>query len=316
MKKAILMLLILTMVFGCAACGAQPAADPTETQTTQDTEPEVHVTVPDVTVEKPANYIQLSISYADGTYASLSAYDDGAGMACLEYQGDVKKVATFDPGVLHAITAELENAGLAALNGENVTADGFDSASMYVAFDDETYWGAGYTGVIPQEFLDGYAKMNAYFRDLLADVPEYVPQPVVMGEVDADLLAEMTAVLASSGLEPLDMFYISADAYAPAVSGAEGVAAIAECGPMMSTSAYSFTIVKLEDAAQIDGIRQKFAANLDWNRWVCVSASNALIAQKDNMVVCVMGGDQTYVLTARAIEDNGWMEIETYNKND
>lgn len=314
MKKAILILLVLAMVLTCAACGSEPAPQPTET--TPATEPEVTVTIPDVTVENPANYINLSISYEDGTYASLSAYDDGAGMACIEYQGDVKKVATFDLKILHAITAELENAGLAALNGENVAEDGTDSASMYVAFADESYWGAGYTGTISQAFLDGYEKMDAFFRNLLADVPEYVPQPVVMGDVDADILAEMMAVLENSGLEPLDMFYISADAYAPAVSGAEGVAAIAECGPMMSSSAYSFTIVKLEDEAQIDSIRQKFAANLDWNRWICVSASNALIARKGNLVVCVMGGDQSYAMTARAIEATGWTEIETYNKND
>ena len=311
MKKAIAMLMVLAMLLACAACGREPAPQPTET--TPATEPEA--TIPDVTVENPANYIQLSISYEDGTYASLSAYDDGAGMACLEYQGEVKKVASFDPKILHAITAELEEWGLAALNGENLVGDGFDSASMYVAFSDGSYWGASYTGFISEEFLAGYEKMDAWFRELMADVPAYVPQPVVMGEVDGDILAEMMTVLENSGLDPLDMFYISSDAYSPAVSDAPGVAAMAECGPMMSTSAYSFTIVKLEDEAGIDAIRQKFAANLDWNRWVCVSASNALIARKGNMVVCMMGGDALYTMTARAIENAGWTEIETYSRN-
>lgn len=310
MKKMSCLLLALAVVFALAACGAEPAPDPTEPSTIPATAPEA--TIPDVTVENPAVYISLSISYEDGTYAFLSAYDDGAGMACLEYQGDVKKVAAFDLKVLHAITAELENCGLAALDGENVTGDGFDSASMYVAFGDDTYWGAGYNGSISDEFLAGYEQMDAFFRNLMADVPMYVPQPVVMGEVDADILQEMTMVLENSGLEPLDMFCITSDVYSAAVSGAEGIAAMADCGPMMSTSAYSFTIVELEDPALIGGIREKFAANLDWNRWVCVSAQNALIAQKGNMVVCVMGGNQLYTMTARAIEAAGWTDIETY----
>lgn len=314
MKKAIAILMVLAMLLSCAACGGEPAPQPTEPEAMPAPDPEGNVTVPADSLGNCANYIQLSISYEDGTYASLTAYDDGAGMVRLEYQGDVRKVATMEQHVLSMITDAMEKFGLSRLNGENLTGDGFDSASMYVAFNDDSYWGAGYTGIISEEFLAGYEKLDAFFQELLADVPEYVPQPVVMSDVDGDILAEMIAVLENSGLDPLDMFYISSDVYSPAVSDAPGIAAMAECGPMMSTSAYSFTIVKLEDEAEIDSIRQKFAANLDWNRWVCVSASNALIARKGNLMVCMMGGDQLYTMTARAIEAAGWTEIETYKK--
>ena len=315
MKKMIALLLALAMVLACTACGTDPALKPTEPSAMPAPDPEGDVTVSPDDLDDCANYIQLSISYADGTYGSLSAYDDGAGMARVEYQGDVKKVATMELNVLEMITSTMDKLGMSRLNGESLTGEGFDSASMYVAFNDGSYWGADYTGVIPEEFLTGYEKMDAYFQDLLADVPEYVPQPVVMGEVDADLQAEMMTVLENSGLEPLDMFYISADVYVAGLADAESVAAVAECGPMMSSSAYSFTIVKMEDEKRIDAIRQDFANNLDWNRWVCVSATNALIAQKDNMVVCMMGGDQLYTMTARAIEAAGWTEIETYSQH-
>lgn len=316
MKKRTAILLALVMVFVLAACGPQPAADPTEPQTAPATEPEAAVTIPDVTVENSANYIQLSISYEDGTYVALTAYDDGMGAAYLEYLGDVKKVATMDLGILDAITAELENCGLAALNGANEVGDGFDSASMYVAFPDETYWGAGYTGFISAEFLAAYEKMDAYFQTLLADVPEYVPQPVVMGDVNADALAAVTTVLENSGMEPLDMFCImdvpAADAFTAGLTSADGIVNITSCGPVMMATAYSFVIATVEEDAAIENVRKDFASNLDWAKWVCVSAEKALIAQQGSMVVCVMASGDLYTQTAAAIEAAGWTEIEVF----
>lgn len=319
MKKTIPLLLILAMLLACAGCGghANGAATEPQTQPTETTS-EPSVTIPQVMVENPVTYFQMNISYATGDYASLTAYDDGQGMAYVEYVGEVRKVATLDPAVLHAIVTELEHAGAAALDGENLVGDGFDSASMYVGFADESYWGAGYTGFISQEFMDAYEKMEAWFATLLADVPEYVPQPAVLGEVNADVLAEMMEILNRSGMEPLDMFCISdiplGDSYSAGLSDSDGITNLTSCGPAMMATAYSFVIAAVEDESAIDAVRQDFAAHLDWNRWVCVSANSALIAQKDNLVVCVMGAGELYADTAWAIEAAGWTEIETFKK--
>ena len=312
-KKFIPLLLVVCLL--CAACGTAPA-DPTVPTTPVETTPEDAATQPQVTVDVPANYISLSISYEDGTYASLTAYDDGMGATYVEYQGDVKKVATMDQGILFAITTELADCGLAALNGANEVGDGFDSASMYVSFPDETYWGAGYTGFISEEFLTGYEKMDAYFQDLLADVPEYVPQPQVIGEVNADALAAVTTVLENSGMEPLDMFCImdvpAADAFTAGLTTADGISSITSCGPAMMATAYSFVIAAVENEASIEAVRKDFQDNLDWAKWVCVSAEKALIAQQGNMVVCVMASGDLYAQTAAAIEAAGWTGIETF----
>lgn len=315
MKKLFALLLAVALL--CAACGTAPA-DPTVP--TDPTTPEETATQPQVTVDVPANYISLSISYEDGTYAALTAYDDGMGGAYVEYLGDVKKVATLDQGILFAITTELADCGLAALNGANEVGDGFDSASMYVSFPDETYWGAGYTGYISEEFLAGYEKMDAYFQDLLADVPVYVPQPVVMGEVNADALAAVTTILENSGMEPLDMFCImdvpAADAFTAGLTSADGIANITSCGPAMMATAYSFVVATVEDEAAIENVRKDFEANLDWAKWVCVMAEKALIGQKDNMVVCVMASGDLYTQTAAAIEAAGWTEIQVFENPD
>lgn len=312
MKKIIAFLLALVLAF--AGCGTDAAPDLTETQPT---EPDVSVNIPQVTVDNPVTYFQLSISDDAGAYISLTAFDDGMGMAYVEYVGDVKKVATLDPAVLHALAQEAEQAGLTALNGRNATGEGGEYASMYVSFADESYLGASWSGAVDQDFRDAYAVMEDWFEALLAEVPAYVPQPVVTGEVDADALAAMLEILEASGAEPLDMFCISqGDAYAAGLSASDGVTAITTCGPVMTSTAYSFTIVTLADGADVAGIRRDFEEHLDWNRWVCVSANSALIARKDNMVVCVMGSGDLYADTAWAIENTGWTDIETFENPD
>lgn len=236
------------------------------------------------------------------------------GGAAVEYQGDVKKVVTLDPQVLHAITAQLTACGLEAFDGENVEGTGSDYASMYVTFADESYWGAGYNGEITGEFMTAYSQLDAYFQTLLADVPEYVPQPQLIGDVNADVLAVMTDVLQKADMGALDMFCISdvpaEEAFVAGLTGADGISSITSCGPMMMATAYSFVIATVEDESAIEAVRQDFAANLDWAKWVCVVADHALIAQKDNMVVCVMASGDLYGKTETAIEQSGWTEIE------
>jgi hypothetical protein len=80
----------------------------------------------------------------------------------------------------------------------------------------------------------------------------------------------------------------------------------------MMTSAYSLVIVTVEDAANIASVRADFEANLAWGKWVCVRPTGALIAQKDNMVICLMGMNDSYTETEAAITAAGWTEIATF----
>ncbi len=307
MRRTLALLLALAMVVSLAACGNEPVStEPPQTQAPVETNPPA--TLPNVTVENSATYLQLSISYADGDYRLLSAYDDGAGMAYVEYVGEEKKVASFDLSVLHYFTAALEETGLAALDGTQVTGNGSDYGSMYVAFGDESYMTADYSGKVSQEFLDAYQAMEAYFKALMADVPVYVPQPQMIGEVNEDALAEIMAVLEGSGLEALDTFYIS-DGETLAV---EGVTNVTTCGPAMMTTAYSFVVATVEGEKDINAVRAYFAENMNWNQWVCVRANSATIAQKGNMVLCLMGSGDLYGQSLLGIRNAGWTELETF----
>lgn len=335
MKILFVLFLVFALLLSLGACGggtANPDEEgtkgTTQTSAPETTEasqaPDAQPTTDAAQQELPEgtiNYFLLSIIDEAGDYKALTAYEDGMGGITVEYQGEIRKVATMELAVMDQIAAALGASGLATLNGANVYEDGAASASMYVAYADGSYLGAGYSGTIPQAFFDGYDAVDAFFRTLLADVPEYVPRPVIVGDVNAQVLAELEAILDASGMEPLDMFSISdvpRDEYfgfTMGLSDDTGILSGTACDPMMSTTPYSCVIAVLEDESYAEAVRKDFASNINWNRWVCVSADSALIAQKGNMVVCLVGSSELYGMTAAAITANGWTVLEELTRN-
>lgn len=329
MKQIFALLLVLGMLFAMTACTQTPPAtnDPTDPPASGDIgngpsceiDPTVNQpTLPPVTVDNPVNYVMIGYTDAAGNTRSLIAYDNGEGAVYVEYVGAEKKVGTFDLSVLHNLTEAIQDAGFHALNGTSVYEDGNDYASMYVLYQDESYLGADYSGQVSQEFWDAYSKLDSFFQTLTAALPVYVPAPVVMGDVNASVLTAMTDILKATGMPNLDSLYISdvpRDEFFDITLGLTDTADIVNgttCAPMMLTTPYTFVIVTVDEDADADTIRQDFADHLGWNQWVCVSATDAMIAQKDNMILCLLGSSDMFTMTADAIRACGWSNIETY----
>lgn len=326
MNRFYALILTLALLLTISACGpaapaetTAPAGTTVPAETTAPAETQPNVTVPAETVENPITFFTVSMGESFDAMRSINAYDDGFGKVYVEYVGDIKKVGTFDPAIFHTMTVELEKSGLAALNGQSVWEEGEKIGSMYVQFADGSYYSCDFSGTIPQEFTDGYAVMDAWFAQLTESLPEYVPQPMVMGEVDEALLSELMGILNTSGMEYLDTYTISqipmdeSFAFMAGLTGTDGITGGAACSPMMITTAYSLVIVTVEDESKIDAVRADFANNINWAKWVCVSASEAMIAQKGNMVICLMGSEGLYAQTASAITENGWTNPETFS---
>lgn len=316
MKRFLVWTVIIALVFSCAGCKAEPAE--TTNGTNAATEPSY--ALPEVTVENPATYVQISIYEEDGSYRSLCAYDDGNGGAYVEYVGDVKKVGTFDLAVLHGITAEVENAGFKELNGQSVYEDGMASASAYVSYADESYLGADYGGTIPQEFYDSYAVLEDYFMKLVSHLPVYVPQPLVEGNVDEQVLPEIQQIIEEVNIENADAYMISDVpmdenfAWNMGLAQTEGILTGTKFSAMMMTDPFSMAIAKLDPSADPAAVAKDFKENVDFYRWVCVLADNALVAQKDDMVLCLIGPAQLYEQFAEAIDQCGWTVMETLRR--
>ncbi len=314
MKKLLCLLLALAMLFAFAACTEKPAddtGDSSSESTTESTESTDASSETPVVDAKPVNY--FSISMGNGPeILSLVAQDNGDGTVFVECNGDGRKKGNLDASVLEGLAAALAQSGLPALNEQSVYEEGDAYANLYVAYTDETYLMADFGGTIPQEFTDGYNAMASYFQTITAEMPDYVPQPEVMGEVDETVLNALMDIMNASGINDLDTYAISDVALdenfgaMTGLSGSQGIANGTTCNAMMMTTPYSLTVVTVEEGTDVNTICQDFAANMAWQKWVCVAPESALIATKDNMVLCLMGSETLFSGTADAIEVAGW----------
>lgn len=315
MHKKVISLVLLMSLLLTACSTAKPSVETTNPPTEATTEPTVAVTTP-AEVENPVTYFSLSLGENYDSIQSLTAYANEDGSVHIEHVGAEKKVGDFEPIFFHGIAAAFQQSGLAALSGQDVYEEGDANGSMYVEFADGTMCTVGYGGSIPEAYTQGYAVMDAYFQTLVANLPVYVPQPMVEGDVEPSLLDTMTQILSGTGIENLDTFAISQLPFSSGMSGIDGITGAVSCAPMMMTTAYSLEIFTVEDASKLDAVAGALESNLDWRKWVCVAPNSALIAQKDNMVLCLMGSGNLFGQTQRGIEAAGWTVINTLSNPD
>lgn len=319
--RGICLALTLVLAFSLTACGGNKPAETTPTTTVAPTTEPTTVPTTEPTTNAAVNFISLSYGETYDTMVYISITDNEDGTASVDYQGEIRKSGNVDASIFETLTEQLAHSGLVELNGAEEWAEGEAIGSMYITYTDDSMLSCGYGGVIPQSFIDGYNYMDDVVADLLADLPEYVPEATVMGNVDATVLEEIKGIIGNTTM-PLDSLVISevvkdeSFAFSTGLSTGEGIANGASCSSMMMTTAFSLVVVTVEADANIGAVRADFEANMDWRKWVCVQPTGALIAQKDNMVICVMAMDGTFGQTKGAIEAAGWTDIATFNNPD
>jgi len=261
--------------------------------------------------------ISLSYSPNPDNVRAISVYDNGDGTCSVDYMGQIRKVGSMDASAMEPINQALHNSGLLALNGQTKYQEGEAFGSMYVVYADGTAYSADFSGVIPEAFVTGYDAMDTDFQRITANIPEYIPEPMLVGEVAKNDRAALDAILAGITLDHPDAFMISGvakNAYFASTMGLssdEGIVSGVSFCPMMMTYAYSLNIVTVEKGTSVDAVAQDFNDNIDWFKWICVFPSNALIATKGNQVLCLMGSDDLYNQTASAIAAAGWTTVQS-----
>lgn len=312
MKKLFSILLAVFLLCGCAA--EKPHAT---TQAPLMTEPTAAPTFAET--ENPVKFLSVSMGEDYENILRMDVFYNEDGSVHVEYVGDVKKVGTFDANVMHGLAEAFLQSGLTALHGQDFYGEGEANASMYVEMEDSTMYAVGFSGEVPQSFKDGYEKLDRFFAELTAELSVYVPQPLVMGEVQEDLLRPVFDILYNSGIQQLDAYTISQiakDEYFAFTAGLgsdEGISGAVSCAPMMMTDAYSLVIVRL-DGAKAEDVCADFEEHLDWLKWVCVAPDKAMIAVKDDMVLCLMATEQVFESTAAGIVQTGWTEVKTLER--
>ena len=300
LTRGMSLVLILVLAVSMTACGGNKTPETTvETPDTTVNTPDTTDGTPVTDVDNLVTYFSMNMGESYDNMTSLSVYDNGDGTVYVEYVGAEKKVGNFDASLFATLAQKAAELKRADLNGQEVYEDGEASGSMYIEFADSTVLMANFYGSISDEFTAAFTAMDAFFQELTADLPVYVPQAQVVGEVDAEELAAMQEILNNSGMQGLDTMMI---------------ASATSCNAMMMTTAFSFVIVTVEDEASIADVRADFENTMDWRKWVCVAPSNALIAQNGNMVLCIMGDGLDGI--ANAAENSGWTELTVLENPD
>ena len=327
MKKFMSLLLVAVLALSMAACGnteptTAPTTEPTTAPTTEPTtapttapttEPTTEPSTEPV-VEKKLSMVMLS--NIDGTINdTIMIYDDEMGGLHVDYNvNGVRKVATLDLSLLAGLEAAVNVSGMMDLAGTEEYGEGTNSINFYASYTDWSSVSVSYFGVAaPEAFTTAYNALVAHIETLVADVEVYVPQATIMGEIDETILPEMQAVVNNAGISNIDMMAIQpifideSFTFAAGLSTSEGITAAANCQSMMMGGAvYSMVIVKAADTA---AVAADFEANLDWGKWVCVRPSNAIIATKGELVLCLMADSSMYAGTVTAMQNAGWTTV-------
>ncbi len=77
----------------------------------------------------------------------------------------------------------------------------------------------------------------------------------------------------------------------------EGIASI----PLMSTNAYQCVLLRVEED-NVDTVKQQLKDNADLNKWICVSAETLLIESRGNVILFVMGDNDTVYAMSEAFQ--------------
>ena len=314
-----LLLAVMLLLTGCATTKPGDTTAATDVTTVPAPDQVTDPTGGTVDLEgKTLSFFSVNLNLTGNDNRYMMAYPNDDGSVYVEYVGDVKKIGTnMDVKVLESVTAAVVRSGIADLNGQNIYLDGGAVASAYVEYTDGTVIGIGYSGEIPEEYLTVYNALDMAFQTLTAELEVYVPVPLVGDGVDETALAELMAILEATQIRELDMFQIADvtkdDTFSlvMGLSSAEGIANGTSCSAMMMTTPYSMVIATLDDGMDVQTVRDDFLNNLDWQKWVCVVPTGALIAQKGNMVLCLMGADALFAQTVQAVTDCGWENLES-----
>lgn len=315
----VLLLAVMLLMTGCATTKPGDTTAATDVTTVPAPDQVTDPTGGTVDLEgKTLSFFSVNLNLTGNDNRYMMAYPNDDGSVYVEYVGDVKKIGTnMDGKVLESVTAAVIRSGIADLNGQNIYLDGGAVGSAYVEYTDGTVIGIGYSGEIPEEYLTVYNALDMAFQTLTAELEVYVPVPLVGDGVDETALAELMAILEATQIRELDMFQIADvtkdDIFTlvMGLSSAEGIANGTSCSAMMMTTPYSMVIATLDDGMDVQTVRDDFLNNLDWQKWVCVMPTGALIAQKGNMVLCLMGADALFAQTVQAVTDCGWENLES-----
>lgn len=298
---------VLIMTIFLSSC----AKERTENQPGVWTLPE---TMEPAEVDGPVTYLLLRMQ-KEGEYDyTINVWKNEDGQCEINYIVQQHKEGIFEEAVLHNITVAVNEAALDSF-ADTMIAEGNESATINITYQSGKNVISDFVGQVPDDFLAAFSEVNEFFLELTSDLPLAEIKATVEGDVDEKILAEINEVLKE--VKHIDEFSIFEAINTEGISASlgltntENVIAGAVCAPTMSSTLFRVEIVTLNDVADVKSTAEDFAANIDWNQWVCVAPDKAWIGAKENMVLYVIGDDMTVEETAEGAKNAGWTEMKS-----
>ena len=138
--------------------------------------------------------------------------------------------------------------------------------------------------------------------------------------MDETQLNAVKEILTKANLENLDkykIYTVPIDENAPDALGldsTEFVVSASACDSKMFEVPYNISVIQVNGEANIEAVRADLADGLRWSKYVHMPVDSALIAQKGDLVLCLMTTGDTYQNTAKAIAECGWENVIEYKK--
>lgn len=100
----------------------------------------------------------------------------------------------------------------------------------------------------------------------------------------------------------------------------DGIESIVVSEPLITSQAYSVSIVKVKDNADVEKIKQEMLDNIDMRRWICVSAEQLYITNSGNVIFSVMAdkdiAEAVYNDFKKYVNNNIGKELEKSNNEE
>lgn len=303
------------MVFSLAACGSGAQSG------SGSNAPASSV----VTVENPITY--LSISYGENfdTTTYIDVFDEGVeGKVTITCTVGIDQVrGTVDASAMHALTAAFNENNMSQFNEKNEYVDGEAAASYYVEFADGTMVSCSFGGQVPAEFVTGFEAVKAAFDKASENMEVYRAQVGYAEDVKAEHKAELEAIFADCGnlvLENNQAMNLPAEdenyAYTTGIEHNDSILATTAVMNMMGTVPHAISLFEVAEGTDTDAMAAALTDEVNWAKWVCVTPSHAVVAEKDNYVLYLLTAAEIYAEMAPALENAGWTILTTVENTD
>lgn len=131
-------------------------------------------------------------------------------------------------------------------------------------------------------------------EDTTTGTPETPETPDGLADTLPEIIEQIYEIHSMTGMMTSEVDLADAELlkYQTGIESGSLVEEAYSSGPMMSSVAYEFVIVRVKDAADAETIAKEMQKNADPGKWICVRAESVQIAVSGDIIVMAMTSEE------------------------